>query len=152
MKVRVVLACAALFAIITSVSAQQRPQRQPAPPTLPSPPAAPPAPAETPGPVYESRLLRLAEIMGALSYMGDLCHAPPGTPPAETWRGRMRELLEAEGQTPVMKERLAGAYNRGITGYQASYRVCTPAGLLAIERMLNEGAALAHDLAGRYGS
>lgn len=143
------------LAAMPGAVAQQRPQRPPVAGSAPaSPHVAQPAPAETPGPVYEPRLLRLAEIMGALTYMGELCQSPPRAAPseAEAWRGRMRELMEAEGQSPLMKERLAGAFNRGVTGYQASYRACTPAGRLAVERLLNEGAMLAHDLAGRYGS
>lgn len=146
------LALAGLLAASPVAMAQQRPQRAPAPQAAP-PVTQPVPPVDAPGPVYEARLLRLAEIMGALSFMADLCQ--PSTtvpPPAEAWRARMRDLMDAEGQTPVMKERLAGAYNRGVTGYRAGYRSCTASGRLAVERLLNEGATLAHDLAGRYGS
>ena len=157
MKRRLATAAAlTLLFALQGASAQQRPQRaQPAP----APPAAAPQPAPTPapeppGPIYEARLLRLAEILGALTFLSDLCAPVQGTgaAAAEEWRGRMRDLIEAEAQSKTLKERLAGAYNKGVIGYQGSYRTCTASGRLAMERLMAEGAAIAHDLAGRYGA
>ena len=160
MKRRLATAALALLFALQGASAQQRPQRAqpaPAPPAAAQPSPAQPAPApEPPGPIYEARLLRLAEILGALTFLTGLCTQPQGANEgagaAEEWRGRMRDLIEAEAQSKTLKERLAGAYNKGVIGYQGSYRTCTASGRLAMERLMAEGAAIAHDLAGRYGA
>jgi uncharacterized protein (TIGR02301 family) len=98
-------------------------------------------------PPYEPQLLRLSELLGALSYLQDLCGKDQG----EVWRGKMSALIDAEAKTPVRKERLAGAYNRGFKGYALTYRLCTPNAELIIKRFLNETAEIAHDVAIHYG-
>jgi uncharacterized protein (TIGR02301 family) len=111
----------------------------------PSPP--PPASVEPPSPPYEPQLMRLAEIMGALAFLRDLCGPKDG----ETWRAKMAALLEAEAKTEKRKEMLAGAFNRGFRGYEIIYRSCTPAADSVIVRYLDEGARLAHELTNRFG-
>jgi len=115
----------------------------------PKPPApAEPAPATVePPPPYEPQLLRLAEIIGALAYLRDLCGGHDG----DAWRARMTNLLEIEASTEARKESLAGAYNRGFRGYGLSYRACTPAAQEVIARFLDETAKISTDLANRYG-
>jgi uncharacterized protein (TIGR02301 family) len=105
-------------------------------------------PADEPPPPYEPELLRLSEILGALTYLRDVC----GAADAESWRGRMQALLDAEAKTATRKEHLAGAYNRGFHGYEVSYRVCTPNAQVIIKRFLAEGEKIAHDVANRYGA
>ena len=122
---------------------QQHAAKKPVPP--PSPPPATPAPPPEAKP-YDPQLMRLAEILGALTYMRGLC----GAGDADHWRGRMQALLDAEGSTAPRKDRLAGAYNRGIQGYSLSYRSCTPNAHLVIERFLKEGAAIAKGVENRY--
>lgn len=137
--------------LLCSAMAQQRPR-----PPAQAAPVAPQPPPEPPPAVYEPQLLRLSEILGALTYLTELCRSdgPSLRPEAEgdAWRGKMRDLLEAEAQTPGQKERLAGAYNRGFLGYRTTYRTCTPSGKQALERLLVEGARLAHEISNRYGS
>ena len=113
--------------------------------------APPPAPKEEPVPepppaAYEPDLLRLAEVLGALSYMSALC----GEPGSADWRLRMAQLIEAEGTTAQRRERLAGAYNRGFLGHQPAHRVCTDRSRQAVERLIDQGQRLARDIAGRY--
>jgi uncharacterized protein (TIGR02301 family) len=116
-----------------------------APNTKAQPEPAPPA-AERPPP-YEPQLLRLAEMIGALAYLRNLC----GDGDGDKFRGKMAALLEAEGVTEQRRDLLAGAYNRAFEDYQTSYRVCTPAAREVISRYLNETARLAADVVGRYG-
>ncbi|MCC5978590.1 MAG: TIGR02301 family protein [Salinarimonas sp.] len=97
-------------------------------------------------PAYEADLLRLAEVMGSLAFLRDLCEAQD----AAQWPERMQDLLEAEG--PDRAERLAGAYNRGYSAFALTYRRCTPAAEIAIARFLEEGDALARMIATRYGN
>lgn len=109
--------------------------------TVPSAPAP-----EPPAAPYEDDLLRLAEIMGALAFLRDLC----GKTDATQWHQQMAQLLEAEGTSKGRRARLAGAYNRGFRGFETSYRSCTANAELAIERYLEEGRTIARNTASRY--
>ncbi|MGH6796165.1 MAG: TIGR02301 family protein [Methylocella sp.] len=107
-----------------------------------------PAPeAELPRP-YDPEILRLAEILGALTYLDALC-----TPnPQGDWRAKMQALLEADAKTAARKERLAGSYNRGFHDYERTYHLCTPNAQAIIGRFLAEGAGIAHEAVNRYGA
>ena len=112
----------------------------------PSPPATPAPPPESKP--YDAKLMRLAEILGALTYLRGLC----GDKDTGEWRARMQALLDAEGTPPVRKDRLAGAYNQGLQGYELSYRSCTANAHTAIARFLTEGSKLAQDVENRFRS
>jgi uncharacterized protein (TIGR02301 family) len=120
--------------------AQQRPPAA----TKPAEPA--PAP-EPPPPPYEPQLLKLAEIMGSLAYLRTLCAGKE----AQQWRDRMAALVEAEGRTPLRRERLTSAYNRGFRAYSLTHRACSDGTQEASTRLAAEGERLARSLAGRYG-
>jgi uncharacterized protein (TIGR02301 family) len=127
------------------------------PKTKPKKAAAKPAPdakaarapeAEPPPPPYDPEILRLAEILGALTYLDILCASnPPGD-----WRAKMQALLEAEAKTEARKERLAGSYNRGFHDYERTYHLCTPNAQAIIGRFLAEGGKIAHEVVNRYGA
>jgi uncharacterized protein (TIGR02301 family) len=140
------LRAALLLLLLLAAPAMAQQGQRPAatPPAPPAVAATPPVP-ERPVP-YEPQLLQLAEILGALAHLTDLC-----TPQdSGGWRTRALELLEAEGTSPARRERIAGAYNRGYRGWQAMHRRCTDHARLAIERYLSEGQALARDITSRY--
>jgi uncharacterized protein (TIGR02301 family) len=153
------LAAAALVAAWTpptqaqQLQQLQQLQQRPSPaapraaPAQPAPvrPLAPPQPLETPPP-YERQILRLAEIMGALAWLTEICGGERG----DAWRGQMAALLQTEGGTQARRERLAGYYNRGFRGYGAMHRRCTPHARLIISRFLDEGGRIARDVATRY--
>ncbi len=109
-----------------------------------APPAAPAAPS--PDPPYQQRIERLAEVLGALHYLRTLC--VPGE--AETWRREMAGLIDAEQPTPERRDRLVGAFNRGLGAFRETYRTCTPAARVAGDRYRAEGIAIARDIAGRF--
>ncbi len=111
----------------------------------PAPPAASPAQDVKP---YDPQLLRLAEILGALSYLRGLCGSGDG----DVWLKRMQALLDAEGTTPARKDRLAGAFNHGIDGYSLSYRSCTPNARTIVERFLAEASQIAKAVENRFGA
>ncbi|CAN5163478.1 hypothetical protein BH10PSE8_BH10PSE8_18360 [soil metagenome] len=132
-----------LLALLSGVQpgaamAQQRP-----------PAAARPAESapEPPPPPYEPQLLKLAEIMGSLAYLRAVCAGKE----APDWRDRMSALVEAEGRTPLRRERLTSAYNRGFRAYALTHRVCSEGSQEASTRLAGEGERLARALAGRYG-
>jgi uncharacterized protein (TIGR02301 family) len=120
------------------LSAERTPQAAPAP--------APPPQADVKP--YDPQLLRLAEILGALTYLRGLC----GENDADAWHKRMQTLLAAEGTTAIRKDRLAGAFNRGVEGYSLSYRTCTVNAHMIIERFLAEGSQIAKDVENRFGA
>ena len=144
---------AAVMAAPPGVMAAHARKGEKAEKTEPAPPPPTPTPAATPASPpdskpYDPELLRLAEAMGALTTMRQLC----GAPDADTWRGRMQALLDAEGSPPSRKDRLAGAFNRGLQGYALTYRTCTPNARLVIRRFLDEASRIARDLGNRYRS
>lgn len=119
----------------------------PAEPAAEAPAAGEPAPAtEPPPPIYEEKLLRLAEILGSLSFLRDLC----GDNDGPSWRSEMSALLAAEKPPPQRRTRLIARFNHGFETFNAVYRNCTPSARLSIARYLNEGQALANDVRGRY--
>lgn len=131
---------------------QQAPQPRRPPPVSPAPdpvPAPAPAPVEAPPP-YERQLLRLSEILGALEWLTSVCGEDSSAKARGRWRARMAALIESEGATTQRRERLAGAYNRGYRGYEATYRACTPNARLVITRFLDEGGRIARDIGNRY--
>ncbi len=124
----------------------QRASKSAAKPFLP-PEAPPVAPAPPPDiKPYDAKLLRLAEIMGALTYMRGLC----GDKDADEWRTRMQTLLDAEGTPASRRDRLAGAYNKGLESYSLSYRTCTANAYIVINRYLSEGERIAKEIENRY--
>ncbi len=88
---------------------------------------------------YDDKLFRLAEVLGAVHYLRELCGANEG----QAWRDRMRELLEAEGASPLRRARLTKSFNQGYQSYNSTYKVCTPTAKTAIERFMAEGVQLA---------
>jgi uncharacterized protein (TIGR02301 family) len=137
-------AACALAALAAGPLAAQTPAAKGAPPA--PAPTEPPAPAEPPPP-YEPQLLRMAEVVGALSYLRDLCGEGDGA----AFRAKFAALLDTEGTTPARKETLAGAFNRGLRDYELTYHACTPAAREIVARFLDEAARIARDVANRYG-
>lgn len=129
----------------TAVAAAEPPLPPEKPPDVAAP-AAPHSPADA-LPPYQGEVERLAALMGTLSYMRDLCGAGDGA----QWRSKMEELLASEGSTAQRRDRLAGAFNAGLQGYARTYRRCTPAAGLVIERSLGDASRLTRDLATRFG-
>ena len=118
-------------------------------PAKPAPDAkAAPAPEAEPPPPYDPEILRLAEILGALTYLDALCASNP----QGDWRAKMQALLEADAKTAARKERLAGSYNRGFRDYERTYHLCTPNAQAIIGRFLAEGGKIAHEVVNRYGA
>ncbi len=95
---------------------------------------------------FDAELQRLAEILGGLHYLREICGAREG----QTWRNEMQALVEAETPSGERRERMIASFNRGFSGFQQTHRTCTPAADLAIRRFLEEGAKIARDITARY--
>jgi uncharacterized protein (TIGR02301 family) len=110
-------------------------------------PPPPQTPAEAPPPPYEPQMLRLSEVLGALSFLSDLCASGDG----DDWREKMSSLLQAETPGP-QRQKLTASFNRGFRGYELTYRSCTANAKIAMERYLDESSRLARDISYRYGN
>jgi uncharacterized protein (TIGR02301 family) len=104
--------------------------------------AAPGQPAPSGDPEakpYDQQVYQLAELLGAVHYLRELC----GAEEEQTWRNQMRELVSAEGTTALRRARLVDSFNKGYRGYARTYRTCTKPALQAIDRFMEQGATLA---------
>ena len=110
------------------------------PPIVPRESSAPPPPDDRP---YDNKLTRLAEILGAVHYLRELCGAQEG----QVWRDQMKEILRNEGTTAVRRAKLVNAFNDGYRGYRRTCRTCTQSATLATTRFSSEGATIAAWLA-----
>ncbi len=137
--------------LVTLVIAATPLAAQPARKGAAEPPAAasqaPAAETNKPAP-YDEQLMRLAEVLGSISYLRSLCGAPQ-----EDWRTSMRQLLDSDASNePARRERLTASYNRGYRSFASVHGACTAAARTAEERYRNEGATLAAEIAARFGN
>jgi uncharacterized protein (TIGR02301 family) len=91
---------------------------------------------------YDERLMRLAELLGAVHYLRELCSANDG----QLWRERMQELLNSEGSSALRRAKLSRVFNQGYRSYSRTYLSCTPSAQTTITRFLTEGAQLSDSL------
>ena len=131
----------ALLALTTMpATAQKKTSETPAP--------AAPVAAEKPTP-YDPQLIEIAEVLGSLHYLRNLCDNG-GEP---QWRATMQQLLDAETTNePQRKARMTAAFNKGYRGFAAIHTTCTPAALEAESKYRAEGATLAREITARYGN
>lgn len=94
---------------------------------------------------YDDKLMRLAEILGAVHYLRELCSANDG----QLWRDKMKELIDTEGGTAIRRARLTRSFNQGYRSYRRTYVTCTPTAQSSIERFLAEGIQIGDGLIAR---
>jgi len=95
---------------------------------------------------YDRDLQRLSEILGALHFLRGVCNSGEG----EKWRSEAKALIDAETPSGNRREQMVASFNRGYSGFQQTYRICTPAADIVIHRYMEEGAKIAHDLTAHY--
>jgi len=96
---------------------------------------------------FEPGLMRLAEILGSLHFLRNLCGEK-----GDQWRVEMEKLLETENPAPERRARFIASFNRGYRSFGAGYSRCTASATEAINRYMKEGEALSRDIASRYGN
>ncbi|MEO9459260.1 MAG: TIGR02301 family protein [Lentilitoribacter sp.] len=98
-------------------------------------------------PPYESRLHRVAELVGSLHYITNLC----GTAKNDQFRIKMQEFIEAETlNEPLRRKLLISKYNKGYRAFASVYTSCTDAAKLVETNYRTEGKALIEELLSRY--
>ena len=96
---------------------------------------------------FDPGLMRLAEILGSLHFLRNLCGEK-----GDQWRGEMQKLLDSENPDPARRARLVASFNRGYRSFGSTYTRCTPSATEAINRYMREGETLSRDIASRYGN
>jgi uncharacterized protein (TIGR02301 family) len=106
--------------------------------------ALPARAAEAP---FEPGLMRLAEILGSLHFLRNLCGEK-----GDQWRAEMEKLLQSEKPDPERRARFIASFNRGYRSFDGVYTQCTDQAVAAISRYMSEGEQLSRDIASRYGN
>ncbi|HET7412720.1 MAG TPA: TIGR02301 family protein [Pararhizobium sp.] len=115
------------------------------PPSRPLQAAGP----EAPPPAYEDQLLKLAQILGSVDYLRQLCHGDTGG----QWRTTMQTLIDTEAAgEPERIRHLTAAFNRGYRSFASVYTTCTESAVTAEQTYRREGATLANQIAAKYGN
>lgn len=96
---------------------------------------------------YEGKMLRIAEVLGSLHYLRNLC----GETSSE-WRDRMDAIIAAENPGEAERLRLVSSFNHGYRAFSENYVRCTPSALAAIDRYMKEGESLSNEIISRYGN
>jgi uncharacterized protein (TIGR02301 family) len=131
------IAALAIAGVAPSALAQNaNAQKHPAPA---APAARPPGADDR---AYDTQLFRLAELLGTLHYLRDLCGANEG----QVWREQMRELAASEGTSALRRAKLVESFNRGYRDYSRTYRTCTPPALTAIQHYMDQASAITDGL------
>jgi uncharacterized protein (TIGR02301 family) len=102
---------------------------------------------DTPLP-YDHDLERLSEILGALHFLRGVCNSGEG----EKWRSEAKALIDAEAPSGNRREQMVASFNRGYSGFEQTYHICTPAADIVIRRYMEEGAKIARDITAHYGN
>ena len=92
---------------------------------------------------YDDKLFRLAELLGAVQYLRELCGGSDG----QQWRDRMKELIDSESSSALRRARLTRSFNSGYQSYSRTYSSCSPSAQAVINKFLAEGAQIADGLA-----
>ncbi len=96
---------------------------------------------------YGGKIVRLAQILGSLHYLRNLC-GETGT----QWRDQMDKILDSEKPNEQERTRLVQAFNQGYESFAENYTECTPSAHTAISRYMIEGETISKDLVSRYGN
>lgn len=96
---------------------------------------------------YAAKLDRLAEILGSLHFLRNLCGEK-----GDAWRQQMEKILVTENPEPRRREVLIATFNRGYRSYGSVYTRCTDAAITTIDRYMEEGETLSRDIVSQYGN
>lgn len=94
---------------------------------------------------YDSRLNRLAEVLGSVHYLSNLCGEQ-----SNQWREQMEQMLVLERPEPNRRARLIASFNRGFRSFDSVYSACTAQASGAASRYIEEGIALSAEITARY--
>lgn len=133
------MALAATLASASGTFAEGKPEKaEPAPKAVEAPSNAP----------FMKPLERLSTVLGSIHFLRKLC----GDGQADLWRDKMSDLIAAQSPGEQDKRKLIASFNSGYRAFESTYRKCTPAARIAVDRYQKEGATLAKEISARYGN
>lgn len=97
--------------------------------------------------LYDEKLNRMAEILGSLHYLYNLCGSQ-----TDIWRDYMQKFIPALRADARRQQRLYAAFNRSYEAFAGNYAACTKAAKEAAERYRLEGQNLSRNLVDHFGS
>jgi len=97
--------------------------------------------------VRDEGMERMAEILGALHYLDNLCNGN-----SEEWRHFMDRLLLTENSSTPLHRRLISSFNRSYRAFAENHHQCNLAAKEAIKLYRQEGVTLSNELVNRYGN
>lgn len=111
---------------------------------FPSGPAA--AQSEAQATPYDGKLNELAERLGAIHYLRNLCSEPDNR-----MRTQMTRLLDVEQPEPPRRAKLIASFNRGYRTFNSVYATCTPQARVIVDDYLQQARTLSRELVNTYG-
>jgi len=96
-------------------------------------------------PPYQADMERLATIMGALYHLDDLCIQS-----GNNWRDEFAELMDLEEVDNDRRERLTASFNNGYYDFSRLHVRCTFNAQTAMQRFIEEGAAISKNIHTRF--
>ncbi|MEF2073428.1 TIGR02301 family protein [Consotaella aegiceratis] len=112
-----------------------------------TPDAAPEAVQPSNAP-FMKPLSRLSSILGSVHFLRKLCSDPN----ASAYRDEMAALIDAQKPNEADRRILVSSFNSGYRAFESTYRTCTPAARIAVQRYQKEGIALSREISARYGN
>ncbi|MCF6321501.1 MAG: TIGR02301 family protein [Rhizobiaceae bacterium] len=98
-------------------------------------------------PAYNDQMARLAEILGSIQYLRNLCGAGEGL----LWREQMANIIAGEEPIEERKADMISRFNRGFRAYRDIYRECTPSAVEVVNRYMRQGKRLSGEIPNQYG-
>lgn len=95
---------------------------------------------------YDGRLNRLAEVLGSVHYLTNLCGEK-----SNQWRDEMQAMVSLESPEPNRRARLIASFNRGFRSFDSVYTQCTDQAQKAVTRYIDEGVDLTAEINARFG-
>jgi uncharacterized protein (TIGR02301 family) len=105
------------------------------------------APARAVDAPYDAGLYRIAEILGSLHFLRNLCGEK-----GDAWREQMEKLISTESPDAERRARFVANFNRGYRAFANTYTTCTSSAIEAINLYTTEGEQLSDEIASRYGN
>lgn len=96
-------------------------------------------------PPYQADMERLATIMGALYHLDDLCIQS-----GNNWRDEFAELMDLEEVDDDRRARLTASFNNGYYDFSRLHVRCTFNAQTAMQRFIEEGAAISKNIHTRF--
>jgi uncharacterized protein (TIGR02301 family) len=106
-----------------------------------------PMPARAAEAPYDPQLARLAEVLGSLHFLRNLCGES-----STRWRDEMEALLASEDPEPERRAKFIASFNHGYRSFEGVYSSCTASAAAAITRYMKEGEVLTRDVTARFGN